>query len=279
MPHSVSIQICALNEEANIAECLSAVVANQPEEIVIIDGGSSDRTVEIAREFGARVIEAGRLGLGPSRQLGYRSTSCRYSAFVDADDRLAPDWTDIMIEELEAGGYAALQSSLRAVQTGSWWSRGWNQYFIESVRPTADTTMVGRPALFLTSALLQNDEDLISLDEDTHLSRRFELQGLRQGIGTAIAYRHVEDSWPLNRRKWQSYGRGYRGFVNEHPSRRNALIRHMALTIPISRSWRPVKRGHIDQPAFGLLMAASIGIGWLQGPGSLETPKAANRDS
>jgi glycosyltransferase involved in cell wall biosynthesis len=262
MALSVSVQICTLNEERNIGDCLESVRANDPEEIVVIDGGSTDRTVEIAEQFGARVMAPGRLGLGPSRRLGYLSATTTYTAFVDADDRLDPDWLSILIGELEEGGYAALQSSVRAVQSGSWWSAGWNEYFIESVKPVADTNMVGRPALFSTAALQSDDSDLISLDEDTHLSRRFEQQGLRQGIGTAIAYRHCEDTQDENFRKWQSYGRGYRGFVAEHPERRNALLRHMLFTVPVARSWRPVLRGKITQPVFGVLMAANILRGW-----------------
>lgn len=275
MPPSVSVQICTLNEAANIGPCLETVWANDPQEVIIIDGGSTDDTVAIAEETGARVFSPGRLGLGPSRQVGYRATSCEFSAFVDADDRLSSDWLSVMVREMEAGGYSALQSSLRAVDTGSFWSRGWNQYFIESVRPCADTTMVGRPALFRTSALLSVDEELTSLDEDTHLSRRFELAGLRQGIGTAVAYRHVEDTWQENAAKWRSYGRGYRGFVAEHPSRRTALLRHMAFTIPVERAWRPVLRGRWEQPAFAALMTANIVAGWFQGTGVDQTPKAA----
>ena len=276
VPHPVSVQICTLNEERNIGQCLEAVIANDPDEILVIDGGSSDRTVVIAESLGARVLAPGRLGLGPSRQVGYRATSKPHSAFVDADDRIGEDWIATMLREMAAGGYSALQSSLRAVDTGSWWSRGWNQYFIESVRPTADTAMVGRPAMFVTADLLRVDSDLVSLDEDTHMSRRFQDLGLRQGIGSAIAYRYVEESRAENFRKWQSYGRGYRGFVAEHPDRRAALMRHMAITIPLARSWRPVLRGHVDQPVFGAVMAANIVKGWFDGSGSLETPKATS---
>jgi len=276
MAHPVSVQICTLNEARHIGECLEAVWANDPAEVIVIDGGSTDATAQIAKAQGARVLEPGRLGLGPSRQVGYRATELPYSAFVDADDRLAQDWIAVMLSEMQAGGYAALQSSLRAVDTGTFWSRGWNEYFIESVQPTADTTMVGRPAMFLTSALQSEGAELTSLDEDTHLSGRFELQGLRQGIGSAVAYRYVEDTWQENTRKWQSYGRGYRGFVAEHPERRQALLRHMTVTIPFGRTWRPVLRGRLEQPAFSLLMTANILSGWLQGPGLDQTPKAAS---
>jgi glycosyltransferase involved in cell wall biosynthesis len=58
----VSVQICTLNEERNIGDCLAAVIANDPEEIVVIDGGSTDATVSIAEGLGARVISPGRLG-------------------------------------------------------------------------------------------------------------------------------------------------------------------------------------------------------------------------
>lgn len=260
----VSVQICTLNEESNIGACIQSVHANDPGEIIVIDGGSTDRTVEIAVSLGATVLSPGRLGLGASRQLGWRSTDYPYVAFVDADDRLPQTWLTTMLDELQAGGYSALQSSLRAIETGSWWTSGWNQYFIESVRPTADTMIVGRPALFVASELQKEDRHLVSLDEDTHLSRRFELRGLRQGIGTAIAYRRVEETWKGNALKWKSYGRGYRGFVADHPERRLAILRHMLWTIPVSRSIGPLRRGKVLQPAFGVLMASSIFMGWVQ---------------
>ena len=276
MANPVSVQICTLNEERNIEGCLDAILPNDPEEILVIDGGSTDRTVAIARSKGARVLEVGKLGLGPSRQMGYQAAATPYSAFVDADDRIGADWVATMVQEMEEGGYSALQSSLRAVQTGSWWSRGWNQYFIESVRPSTDTSMVGRPAMFVTADLLCVNGDLISLDEDTHLSKRFEELGLRQGIGSALAFRYVEDTRSENFGKWQSYGRGYRGFVNQHPERRMALLRHMLVTIPITRSMRPILRGHLDQPFFSALMAANILRGWWQSDGPLETPQATD---
>lgn len=271
----VSVQICTLNEATRIRPCLDAVWVNNPEEVLVIDGGSSDETVAIAEAAGARVLTPGHLGLGPSRQLGYMSTTCRYSAFVDADDLISPTWIATMVRDMEAGGFAALQSSLRAVRTGSWWARGWDQYFKESVRSTADTNMVGRPAMYVTSVLQSIQEPLPSLDEDTHLSRQLELQGLRMGVGTALAYRYVEESWLENKKKWESYGRGYRNFVDAHPERRRALLRHIAFTIPIARSARPVLRGHLDQPLFGLLMATSIARGWRDRSGGHETPKGS----
>jgi hypothetical protein len=122
--------------------------------------------------------------------------------------------------------------------------------------------MVGRPALFVTADLQADETEFASLDEDTHMSRAFELRGLRQGIGTAIAYRYCEETRDENFKKWKSYGRGYRGFVDDNPERRHAILKHMLVTVPLVRGWRPALRGHLTQPVFAGMMAANIYSGW-----------------
>lgn len=55
---SVLLSLCMIvkNEEANLARCLTSVAA-QVDEMVVVDTGSTDRTLEIARDFGARVFQ------------------------------------------------------------------------------------------------------------------------------------------------------------------------------------------------------------------------------
>lgn len=263
----VSVQICTLNEEANIAECLDAVLANDPEDVVVIDAGSDDGTAQIAESMGARVIRAGRIGLARQRRLGYQGSPCEYTAFVDADDRLSSDWLAVMLRELKDGDYAALQSCLRVPSSGNWWSESWNEYFIETVQPAADTIMVGRPALFRTDALMGITGEPGMIIEDTEMSRDFQQRGLRQGVGTAVSYRLCPETLTENFAKWRSYGRGYRHFVSDNPDRRNAIVKHMFVTVPVERTWRPLLRGHLGQPVFGLFMAANYAAGWLsKGP-------------
>ena len=264
MPQPVSVQVITLNEESNIGACLDAILSNDPAEIVVIDGGSTDRTVEIATKKGARVIAPGRLGRGASRHLGYHSTNQPYVAMVDADDRISPDWIQVSLRELKEGGYAALQSSLRTTSLATFWERGWNEYYIESIRPTSDTIMVGHPSIYRTEDLLGTREDIGHDHEDTQMSVDFQQRKLRQGIGTAISRRVVPDNRSENVEKWRAYGKGYRDFVHKHPDRRRAILKHMLITIPILRSWRPVLRGRLEQPIFGAVMAVSIMRGYRQ---------------
>ena len=262
----VSVQIITLNEEANIADCVHAIQMNNPAEIVVIDGGSTDRTVEIARNSGAIVLSPGKLGRGASRHLGYTWTNQPYVAMVDADDRIRPDWLEISIGELQEGCYAGLQSCLRTTSRRTFWERGWDEYFRESIRPLSDTVMVGHPSVYRTDALLGAPADIGNDHEDTQMSLDFERRGLRQGIGTAVSCRVVPELWADNAKKWLAYGRGYRAFVRRHPERRRAILRHMTVTIPLARGLRPLTRGQIESPAFCATMAATIIVGFITGP-------------
>ena len=52
---TLSVALATFNEEENIERCLSSL-KNISDEIVIVDGTSKDRTVEIAKKFGAKII-------------------------------------------------------------------------------------------------------------------------------------------------------------------------------------------------------------------------------
>lgn len=259
----VSVQIISLNEESNIVECLERVIANSPDEILVIDGGSDDDTVPLAEELGATVIQAARLGRGNSRRLGYMETQLPYVALLSADDRLEDGWLASMLAELERGSYAALQGSLRVKDPKNFWERGWQEYYIESVRPQSDVKIVGHPALYRTDALQAGPEHLSHEHEDTQMSVSFELRGLRQGIFTPISQRTCPTTWRENKKKWREYGSGYRAFINSYPSKRVPIAKHLLWRIPISRGWRPVARGRWSQPIWSFLMSLEIWIGFL----------------
>lgn len=84
----VSLTMIVRNEEANLAECL--VGANELfDEIVIVDTGSTDRTTEIARSFGARVFEhPWSDSFADARNQAIGHATGEWIFWLDADDRL-----------------------------------------------------------------------------------------------------------------------------------------------------------------------------------------------
>lgn len=81
----VSVVIPALNEEACIGEILSAVARLRPYEIILVDGGSTDATPEIAQQF-CRVLQAPR-GRGSQQAAGARAVTGDVIWFLHADTK------------------------------------------------------------------------------------------------------------------------------------------------------------------------------------------------
>lgn len=87
---SLSVILITKNEEANIRDCLRSV--SWADEIVVVDSGSTDDTVKLCEEAGARVyVHADWPGFGPqkNRALGYASKDWVFS--IDADERVTPE--------------------------------------------------------------------------------------------------------------------------------------------------------------------------------------------
>jgi len=77
-----------LDEEANLGDCLKS--AAFAAEAIVIDSGSRDRTVEIARDLGARVETRPFTGYGEQRNHGVSLASTDWVLCLDADERVTP---------------------------------------------------------------------------------------------------------------------------------------------------------------------------------------------
>jgi glycosyltransferase involved in cell wall biosynthesis len=104
---NVSVVIPALNEEEPIAgvvrECFATGV---PDEEIVVDNGSTDRTADRAREAGARVATAPR-GYGHACVAGVRALSpeCDVVVFIDGDGSDCPEFMPQLVEPIAAGKF------------------------------------------------------------------------------------------------------------------------------------------------------------------------------
>ena len=116
----ISVIILTRNNEGTIKQCIESVQTNSPQEILVIDGHSSDKTVEIARRYTSKIYFDGGKGISYARQLGAESATEEYITYVDSDVILLPNTLEVMLGELKMKGYGAI-NTLALNEDGSVW--------------------------------------------------------------------------------------------------------------------------------------------------------------
>ena len=94
----ISVIVPSFNEEENIAQCLVSLshqtLARSEYEILVVDGGSTDKTCEIARKYADKVFIQTSKKVGGARNDGVIASKGDIIASTDADCILPPDWVE-----------------------------------------------------------------------------------------------------------------------------------------------------------------------------------------
>ncbi len=106
LPHSprVSVVVCAYNAERTMEACLASLEhLNYPDyEVIVVDDGSNDRTLEISQAFPyARIISQPNKGLSVARNVGAEAATGEIVAYTDSDCVADPDWLTYLVSTME----------------------------------------------------------------------------------------------------------------------------------------------------------------------------------
>ena len=101
-PPGVSALICVRDGQVHLSQALASVLAQTapPAEVLVVDDGSRDGSVEVARSYAppVRVIQQPRLGLGAARNTAVSASSAELVAFLDCDDLWEPRKLELQLE-------------------------------------------------------------------------------------------------------------------------------------------------------------------------------------
>jgi len=99
----VCVLVPTYNEAAAIASVVEGFRARGFENVLVVDGGSTDGTREIAADAGARVIQQSGSGKGQAVREAVRQIDAEYVLMLDGDDTYRPDDAAAMLEPLRTG--------------------------------------------------------------------------------------------------------------------------------------------------------------------------------
>ena len=90
----VSVVIPAYNEEGYLNNCLDSLMAQtvMPDEIIVVNNNSTDKTVAIAKKYPVRIINEKKQGRTPARNRGFSEAQYEIIARTDADTIVPPTW-------------------------------------------------------------------------------------------------------------------------------------------------------------------------------------------
>jgi len=258
----LSVVVCTKNEETRLEECLTSIVANHPDEIIVVDGGSTDRTLEIAARFTDRILASASSNLTLDRQRGIDAAKHELIAMIDADHRLRPDDLDGLYHDLEQFGLDIVQSQLSSYENHGFWDAAEEESWDLTHNIPGEKRMIGTaPAIYRRRVFerVRFDDNITSAIDDTDFMYRLsKFPELKIGIGTTrVAQLHFSD-FNTYRRKFRWYGRGDGQFCIKNPERAPSMVYHLLVRYPLVYSVRGLRKGKLKAVPFFMLQ------GWLR---------------
>lgn len=182
---SVSIIIPAFNEENFINHCLESIVnlhpTNLDKEILVVDNGSSDKTAEICKSYGAIVLTKKDGTIGSLRNYGAKYSKGKFVAFLDADCVVPENWLEKALIYLNGDGRVILGFRLSIPEHSNWVAKSWDllfakRYFTGEADWIPSGNMIMTREAFLS---INGFDEKLETNEDYDFCARMRKQGYR----------------------------------------------------------------------------------------------------
>ena len=267
---TVTVAIPVLNEEEHIERCLDAVARQTyPEivEVLVVDGGSTDRTRELVRRRGGvvRLLENPRRIQAAALNIALAEAEGEVVVRVDGHCVIAPDYVDRCVSALAATGAAMVGGAMRPVGEG-WLPRGIGaamssrfgagpaRFHVGGPSGWVDTVYLGAYRTALAREVGGYRED-VGVNEDAELAIRM---GRRGGIWFDDSIRSTYTPRSTVRgvaRQFYRYGRSRAATVRHHPG---ALApRQLAAPLLLAGLASPARRTVATAYALTLVLVAA----------------------
>jgi hypothetical protein len=180
----VSFVIPVRNDARRLQRCLASIRANcnGPRlALIVVDNGSTDSSVEVARQWGATVLERPGLSVSELRNAGALAADGDVLAFVDADHEIASDWTVHAVATLCQENVGAAGAPYEAPTDGTWVQRTYDLLRARA-RTVRDVEWLGSGNLVIWREVFESIggfDTTLETCEDVDLCRRVRLAGLR----------------------------------------------------------------------------------------------------
>jgi len=115
--HKISVILLTKNSSTTVQKSLESIFkqTRQPDEVVVVDGNSSDGTLDIVKKYPVRLVSEPGLGFGHARNLGVKNASGDIVFFIDSDCYAEPDWIEKTLPHFDSNTEVAAVTGLTSL--------------------------------------------------------------------------------------------------------------------------------------------------------------------
>lgn len=243
----VSVVVCVKNEAKRITDCLESLRAEGVDEIIVVDGDSTDGTRDLSVEGCTRLVHTKNSNMVRDRQIGIDACHYEYILMIDADHRLGSGTVDSFIKDLERSSFDIVQGQMKAYRSGAFWTDAEEELWDLTHNVEGPIQVVeGAPTIYYKEVFdkIRYDDTITSLAEDTDFSYRLKkYTNLRMGVGKTLVWQEHEPGFSDFIRKYKWYGKADAQFIKKHPGQSLSHLYHLLIRYPVTYALQAVVRG------------------------------------
>jgi len=219
----MTVVVPVRNAETILEACLASVARQGPASIIVVDGLSTDRTLDIARRYTQAILSDEGHGLPAARSIGARAAETPLVALVDADVILPDGSLAALLAEFERNGYTALQAGLLSESGPGYWGQALAHHH-QTGRSRYWFGLVA--TIFERATLLTHGFDAtFESGEDIELRWRLTAAGQKVGVSREVVVRHrFDDTLDFALGQFRADGKGLARMVRKHGWRGARLL-------------------------------------------------------
>jgi glycosyltransferase involved in cell wall biosynthesis len=208
-----------LNNEHDIEGMLQSLVKNKPSQIIIVDGGSTDRTVEIAKKYTNDVFVTEK-GIG--KQFLYGANKVKYKYFFSIEcDHIYPDnFLENFIKEYKDSGLFGIQATLKCINQDTFFEKGISLFYDIHQLKKGKRDMIAAPNIYPSKEYIEilDVQDFNGYSIDAKIGISLEENNYAVGLGKTIAYQYEIMDFNIFCKKYFNYGKGDYDFYEAYKS-------------------------------------------------------------
>lgn len=180
--NETSVVVCNKDSLNYLKKSIPALKQSKLKEIFVVDGNSTDGSIEYLNKEKIKIYPDGGRGLSYSRKLGVKLSKGKFLFFIGPDDVCGKNFFKKLFKQFILKKYDAATILIRIRNTKTYWDKCLNFWF-ENIRKEGPSKVIGTPTLFFRKVFkkITYKENSIGCD-DTDISYQLIKKGFKIGI-------------------------------------------------------------------------------------------------